>query len=164
MYFESSFKEHCAMPDNTKTMPTVLLVDDSLLMRTANQQILKRAGYTVLTAGDGEEALNLVRHHCPDLVILDLMLPKLGGDLVLEALRKDKTTARLPVIVLSSLSQKNEPRLLQAGASAFVEKSRLLDKPQGLVDIVEQVLRTSSGRSCAGWPQYSSERDAEVQF
>jgi DNA-binding response OmpR family regulator len=145
-------------------MPTVLLVDDSLLMKTANQQILKRAGYTVLTAGDGEEALDLVRQHRPVLVILDLMLPKFGGDLVLQALRKDKTTAQLPVIVLSSLSQRNEPRLLQAGASAFIEKSRLLDKPQGLVDIVEQVLKGSSDRSGAGWPQYRSEPDAELRL
>ena len=138
------------MRAETKTMPSVLMVEDSMLLRAANKSILTRAGYTVLTAGDGEEALHLVRQHRPDLVILDLMLPKLGGDLVLQALRKDATTARIPVIVLTSLSQMNEQRLLQAGASAFLEKARLLDKPRDLLDTVEQVLKQrSDGRDGA---------------
>ena len=132
------------MRAETKTMPSVLMVEDSMLLRAANKSILTRAGYTVLTAGDGEEALHLVRQHRPDLVILDLMLPKLGGDLVLQALRKDATTARIPVIVLTSLSQMNEQRLLQAGASAFLEKDRLLDNPRSLLDTVAQVLNPSA--------------------
>jgi CheY-like chemotaxis protein len=126
----------------TKTLTTILLVDDSILLRAANAAILTRAGYTVLTAGDGEEALQVVRQHRPDLVILDLMMPKLGGEQVLQALRKDATTKYIPVIVLTSLYQKNEQRLRQAGASVFIEKSRLLDKPQGLLDTVEQVLKS----------------------
>jgi CheY-like chemotaxis protein len=145
-------------------MTTILLVDDSILLRAANAAILTRAGYTVLTAGDGEEALQVVRQHRPDLVILDLMMPKLGGEQVLQALRKDATTKYIPVIVLTSLYQKNEQRLRQAGASVFIEKSRLLDKPQGLLDTVEQLLKARSDRSCAGWPQYRSERDAEVRL
>jgi len=150
--------------DGAMTMTTILLVDDSILLRAANAAILTRAGYTVLTAGEGEEALEVVQQHRPDLVILDLMMPKLGGEQVLQALRKDATTKYIPVIVLTSLYQKNEQRLRQAGASVFIEKSRLLDKPQGLLDIVEQVLKTPSDRSCAGWPQYRSERDAEVRL
>ena len=152
------------MVDGAMTMTTILLVDDSILLRAANAAILTRAGYTVLTAGDGEEALEVVQQHRPDLVILDLMMPKLGGEQVLQALRKDATTKYIPVIVLTSLYQKNEQRLRQAGASAFIEKSSLLDKPQGLLDIVEQVLKTPSDRSCASWPQYRSERDAEVRL
>jgi CheY-like chemotaxis protein len=128
----------------TMTMTTILLVDDSILLRAANAAILTRAGYTVLTAGDGEEALQVVQQHHPDLVILDLMMPKLGGEQVLQALRKDATTKYIPVIVLTSLYQKNEQRLRQAGASVFIEKSRLLDKPQGLLDTVEQLLKARS--------------------
>ena len=88
--------------------------------------------------------LTVVRQHRPDLVILDLMMPKLGGEQVLQALRKDATTKYIPVIVLTSLYQKNEHRLRQAGASVFIEKSHLLDKPQGLVDTVEQLLKARS--------------------
>ena len=140
----SNFKEQRAMLAETKTMLTILVVEDSMLLRVANQRILTRAGHTVLSARDGEEALHLVREHHPDMVILDLMLPKLGGEQVLQALRKNPTTAHIPVIVLSSLSQMNEPRLRQAGASAFLEKARLLDKPLGLLDTVEQVLNARS--------------------
>jgi len=128
----------------TMTMPTILVVEDNMLLRAANQHILTRAGYTVLTAGDGEEALHLVRQYRPDLIILDLMLPKLSGELVLLALRKDAATARIPVIVLTSLSQRNELKLRQAGASAFLEKDRLLDKPRSLLDTVAQVLNPSA--------------------
>jgi CheY-like chemotaxis protein len=133
------------------TMTTILLVDDSILLRAANAAILSRAGYTVLTAGDGEEALQVVRQHRPDLVILDLMMPKLGGEQVLQALRKDATTKYIPVIVLTSLYQKNEQRLRQAGASVFIEKSRLLDKPQGLLDTVVQVLKSRTDGGVALW-------------
>ena len=127
-------------------MPTILVVEDSMLIRAANQRILAHAGHTVLTATDGEEALVLVRQHRPDLVILDLMLPKLGGEQVMQNMRKDPMTAHIPVIVLSSLSQLNEQRLRQAGASAFLEKARLLEKPQGLLDTVEQVLKVHGKR------------------
>ena len=109
------------MVDGAMTMITILLVDDSILLRAANAAILTRAGYTVLTAGDGEEALQVVRQHRPDLVILDLMMPKLGGEQVLQALREDATTKYITVIVLTSLYQKNEQRMRQAGASAFIE-------------------------------------------
>ena len=135
----------------TKTLTTILLVDDSILLRAANAAILTRAGYTVLTAGDGEEALEVVQQHRPDLVILDLMMPKLGGEQVLQALRKDATTKYIPVIVLTSLYQKNEQRLRQAGASVFIEKSRLLDKPQGLLDTVVQVLKSRTDGGVALW-------------
>ena len=124
-------------------MPTILVVEDSMLLRVANASILTRAGYTVIAAEDGEEALHLVRQHRPDLVILDLMMPKLGGEQVLEALRKDATTKSIPVIVLTSLYQKNEQRLCQAGASAFIEKSHLLDKPRDILDTIRQVLNTA---------------------
>jgi CheY-like chemotaxis protein len=132
-------------------MTTILLADDSILLRAANAAILTRAGYKVLTAGDGEEALQVVRQHRPDLVILDLMMPKLGGEQVLQALRKDAMTKYIPVIVLTSLYQKNEQRLRQAGASVFIEKSRLLDKPQGLVDTVVQVLKSRTDGGTALW-------------
>jgi len=63
---------------------------------------------------------------------------------VLLALRKDAATARILVIVLTSLSQRNELKLRQAGASAFLEKDRLLDKPRSLLDTVAQVLNPSA--------------------
>ena len=106
---------------------TVLLVEDSKVQKLMNERILHKAGYTVLNAADGEEALRLARETIPDVVLLDMLLPKLSGPEVLQALKQDPATARIPVIVLSSLPQCNEARLAQEGAASYFEKSRLFD-------------------------------------
>ena len=90
---------------------TVLLVEDSKVQKLMNERILHKAGYTVLNAADGEEALRLARETIPDIVLLDMLLPKLGGREVMLALRGDPSTARIPVIFFSSLSQANELKL-----------------------------------------------------
>ncbi len=58
---------------------TVLLVEDSKFQKLVNERMLHKAGYTVLTASDGEEALRLARETIPDIILLDMLLPKLGG-------------------------------------------------------------------------------------
>jgi CheY-like chemotaxis protein len=103
----------------------ILLVEDSRYQRLASKRVLAEAGFDVVEAGDGEEALRQVRESQPDLIILDILLPRLGGEQVLQALRQDPATASVPVIVLSSLSQGNSGRLKEAGATAYVEKSKL---------------------------------------
>ena len=108
---------------------TLLLVEDSKLLRVANARVLTKAGYNVISAEDGEKALGLAQECLPDLILLDMLLPKLGGPQVLEALKKNPTTAHIPVIVLSSLSQSNEGRLKSDGAAAYFEKSRLESDP-----------------------------------
>jgi len=78
-----------------------------------------------MQASDGEDALRQVQERQPDLIILDMLLPRLGGEQVLQALRQDSSTARVPVLVLSSLSQNNADKLKEAGATAYIEKSKL---------------------------------------
>jgi CheY-like chemotaxis protein len=107
------------------SLKLILLVDDSKFMRRVNERALARAGYDVATASDGEEALQIARTRIPDLILLDMLLPKLGGQEVLQALRRDPFTASIPVVVLSSLPQKNAAKLLKDGASAYFEKSQL---------------------------------------
>ncbi len=68
---------------------SVLIVDDSRFLRLMNERALLKAGFEVLSAADGEEGLRLAIEHKPDLVVLDMMLPKLSGPDVLRALRKD---------------------------------------------------------------------------
>src|SRR6266849_3583544 len=109
-------------------MATILLVEDSKFLRIATERVLTKAGYRVICAGDGDEALSLAGSSLPDLVVLDMLLPKLSGPEVLLALKKNGLTAHIPVLVLSSLSQKNEFKLLQDGAAAFLEKGPLLDQ------------------------------------
>ena len=110
-------------------MTKILLVDDSKFLRLATERALSRAGYDVSTATDGERALEIAREKKPDVILLDMLLPKMTGPDVLKALKKDPATAGIAVIVFTGLSQKNAVRLQQDGACAFLEKSELgLDK------------------------------------
>ena len=127
-------------------MKSILLVDDSRFMRLVNVKTLERAGYRVMTASDGEEAIVMACARIPDLILLDMLLPKMGGPEVLKALRKNRLTAAIPVIVLSSLPQTNEGKLKKEGATAYFEKSRLdLDNhSESLVQIVKATLGRAS--------------------
>ncbi len=120
----------------------VLLVDDSRYLRMASRHILSEAGFSVVEASDGEEGLRLVWESRPDLIILDMLLPKLGGERVLQALRQDPATTRIPVIVVSSLPQSNADKLKEAGAMAYIEKSKLdvIRSGENLVRLVNAAL------------------------
>ncbi len=130
------------MAVNSAVNSKVLLVDDSKFLRMANERALCRAGFQVSTAADGEEALKIANDKLPDIIVLDMMLPKISGPDVLKALKANPATIDIPVIVLTSLSQKNEDKLLSEGAAAYFEKSTLdLDKnPDRLAATVETVL------------------------
>lgn len=120
----------------------VLLVEDSTFLRIASERALARAGYEVSTAADGEEALRVANEKLPDIILLDLMLPLLSGPEVLHALKQNPLTTDIPVVVVTSLSQRNEEKLLHDGAEAFFEKQSLdLDKNSDrLAATVETVL------------------------
>jgi CheY-like chemotaxis protein len=121
----------------------VLLVEDSKFLRMANERALAKAGYEVSTAADGEEALRVANDKLPDIILLDMLLPKLSGPEVLHALKSNPATMAIPVIVLSSLSQRNEEKLKQAGAVEYFEKANLdlETHPDRLAAAVETVLR-----------------------
>jgi CheY-like chemotaxis protein len=122
----------------------VLLVEDSKFLRVSTERALTKAGYEVVCAGDGEEALRLARQHSPALVLLDMMLPKVSGPDVLKALKQDPATAGIAVMVLTSLSQKNAKALEKDGAAGFFEKSDLMlgTGPNSLVAAVQKLLNT----------------------
>jgi DNA-binding response OmpR family regulator len=120
----------------------ILLVEDSKLLRATIERALTRQGYVVLGAGDGEEALRLATTSHPDLILLDMMLPKITGSSVLQSLKINPTTLHIPVIVLSSLSRKNETRFLIEGAAAYFEKSEKgFEKDMvALVELVKSII------------------------
>lgn len=124
-------------------MTKILLVDDSKFLRLAMERALAHAGYNVTTASDGEEALRLAHERHPDLILLDMLLPKITGLEVLKSLKKDAATSGIAVVVLTGLSQKNATRLRQDGALAYLEKSELgLDKGcQALLRAVGNIVR-----------------------
>jgi len=123
----------------------ILLVEDSKFLRMTIERTLVNQGYAVVGAGDGEEALRLATQNLPDLILLDMMLPKMTGPDVLRALKLDPVTAQIPVVVLSGLSQKNESKLLLQGAAAYFEKTeKAFEKGMGgLVEVIEKVLAKS---------------------
>lgn len=125
-------------------MPRILLVEDSKLFKLATQRILAKAGHEVLTAEDGEEALRMAKKSIPDLILLDMLLPKLDGPQVLSQLKTNAATSPIPVVVLSGLSDKNGPKLLQAGASAFIAKDKYLQDAEYLLDVIGKLLSSSS--------------------
>jgi CheY-like chemotaxis protein len=130
---------------------TVLLVEDSKFQKLANERMLSKAGYSVLNASDGEDALRLAREKIPDIVLLDMLLPKLGGREVIRALRNDAPTAHIPVLVFSSLSQANELKLTEEGAAGYFSKSRLAEHPatgeKELIQLMEKLIQASRDRA-----------------
>ena len=107
----------------------ILLVEDSLTIRRANESALHKAGYEVISAEDGETALQLAREQKPDLILLDMILPKLSGPEVLHRLKAEAATAEIPVVVLSSLTEKNREKLMGEGAEEYIEKNTLMPMP-----------------------------------
>jgi CheY-like chemotaxis protein len=117
----------------------ILLVEDDRFLRKAAETTLKQQGYTVITAADGEEALRVARSAPPDLILLDVIMPKLNGFQVLDALKKDPTTAHVPVIILSNLGQDRDvQQAMEAGATAYFIKADL--SLQALVQRVGETL------------------------
>jgi len=101
----------------------ILVADDEEDIRNLVRFGLQRDGYEVITAGDGAEALELVREHRPDLCVLDVMMPKLSGIEVLKQLRTDPALAGLKVILLTSRAQDLDlDRGFEAGADDYVIK------------------------------------------
>ena len=116
-------------------MTKVVVADDDRMLRKATETTLRRQGYSVTTASDGEEALQLIRSELPDIIVLDLIMPKLQGFDVLQILKQDTLTSAIPVIVLSSLTQEQDKQeALDLGAVAYFNKSTF-----SLGELVKQV-------------------------
>lgn len=128
----------------------ILLIEDSRFMRLAVQRALTGAGYIVHTASDGETGIVAAHKTLPDLVVLDLMLPKISGLEVLRALRRDAITKNIPVVILAALSEpNNSEELLNEGAAACLEKSdKLFEKDSAaLIHTVAQVVGNGKASS-----------------
>jgi CheY-like chemotaxis protein len=108
-------------------MLMILVIDDNVNLQIAFKKVLTSSGYQVELASDGEEGLRLARETRPDVIVLDMMLPKLSGLDVLRALKQDVATERIPVIALSALPISNEARLRKDGVIKYLQKSSLED-------------------------------------
>lgn len=131
----------------------ILLIDDSRVLRHAHERAFAKAGYEVLTAKDGEEGLRIARENSPDLVLLDLMLPRIAGEDVLRTLKGDSRTKRIPVVVLSGLSGVNGPKLMDEGAVEFLQKTDYLleNNSERLVKAVQALFSKPSISHEVSW-------------
>lgn len=122
---------------------SVLVVDDEPTARTMLRLILVRAGFEVLEAQDGTEALEEVRRQMPDLMILDIMMPGIDGFEVCEILRSQDDTAELPIIMLSARADaESVNRGLMLGATKYLTKPVM---PNELTHHVREVLKIEGG-------------------
>lgn len=104
----------------------ILLAEDDRFLRKAAEVRLRRAGHVVVTAADGEEALAVARSTPVDLILLDLIMPKVQGFEVLRALKADPATRDVPVIVMTNLSQDlDREQALRCGAAGYLVKANL---------------------------------------
>lgn len=106
------------------SMKKIIVVEDETVLQKALSIELLGAGYTVLTAGNGEAGLELARKEKPDLLLLDLVLPNMSGFDVLQAMKADEATKNIPVIILSNLGQDEDRKKgLALGAGDYYVKS-----------------------------------------
>lgn len=124
---------------------TVLVVDDEPEIVEIVRDYLERAGFRVITAGDGVSAVRLVRAERPSLLVLDLMLPGMDGLDVVRALRGDPTTSTLPVIMLTARVEETDRLIgLELGADDYITKPF---SPREVVARVRAVLRRTESQS-----------------
>lgn len=121
----------------------ILVVDDEPDAVDLVQFNLSNAGYDVITAADGEEALKKARTYCPDLILLDVMLPEIDGLEVCKLLRRDAATSGIPIIMLTARAAEIDRILgLELGADDYVTKPF---SPRELVLRVKNLLRRRQG-------------------
>ena len=125
--------------------PRILVVEDVPVVLAALRMRLEAEGFEVITARDGVEALDQARTQQPDLMLLDLMLPRLSGERVCQELRGDPRIRAIPVVVVSArIGEAERLRALAAGADAFV------CKPYDPADLVGEIrARLKLGRRAA---------------
>jgi CheY-like chemotaxis protein len=116
----------------------ILVVDDEPSIVRLMEFILARQGHEMLVAVNGEEALQKVRDHRPDLVLLDIMMPRIDGYEVARTLRADAETAEMPIVMLSAKAQEEDiQRGIDVGVNEYITKPF---SPEHLVHVVADYL------------------------
>jgi CheY-like chemotaxis protein len=127
-------------------MKQIVIIEDNAIAASLYEAALKRDGFNVAIATDGEAGLATIAQVTPDLVVLDLMLPKVDGVTVLRRIRQLPGLSTLPVVVTSNAyTAARMEELMQAGATQIVTKAKV--SPKGLVAIVRDALAAQPARA-----------------
>lgn len=120
-------------------MGTVLVVEDSVAQREMITELLRKSGLDVTVASDGEEALAAIQGKMPDLVVLDIVMPKMNGYEVCRRIKADPITQDVPVVMCSSKGEEFDRYWgMKQGADAYIAKPF---QPTELIGTVKQLLR-----------------------
>ena len=116
----------------------VLFVEDDAQIRTIIAVRLVAVGFEVLVAKDGQEGLDLARKELPDIILLDLMLPKMDGYKVCALLKTDMRYSRIPIIIFTARAEGNDMKMAkEAGADAYITKPF---EPETLLSKIKELL------------------------
>ena len=119
-------------------MKKILFIEDEFTLQKSMGEFLEKAGFKIIQALDGEIGLNLAEKEKPDLILLDLILPKISGFEVLKRLKENKETKDIPVIILTNLEESTDVgKSLELGATTYLVKS-----DQSLDDVLKRIKQT----------------------
>ena len=128
------------MADTQQKFSRVLLVEDDTFLVGMYVTKLQLEHFNTLVATEGEQGLMLAKQHLPDLILLDIVLPKMDGFLVLEELKRAPETRPIPVILLTNLGQKKDiERGIALGASDYLIKAHFM--PSEVIERIKKVIR-----------------------
>ncbi len=120
-------------------MKKILFIEDESTLQKAFGDILTQGGYKVISALDGETGLRLAKSEKPDLILLDLVLPKIHGFEVLKKLKQDPETEEIPVIILTNLERMEDvEKAIELGAKTYLVKTRY--KIEEIMEKVKKIL------------------------
>ena len=118
----------------------ILFIEDESSLQKTFGEILRQEGYEVISALDGETGLRLAKEKKPDLILLDLILPKMNGFDALEKIKEDPEIKEIPVIVLTNLERMADvDRAIELGATTYLVKAQY-----NLEEVVEKIKKTLS--------------------
>jgi DNA-binding response OmpR family regulator len=121
------------------TKDKILIVEDEPFLLDMYKMKFKQGGFEVISATDGEEAIKISRREKPDIILLDIMMPKIDGFEVLENLKKNSLTKSIPVLIFSNFSQKEQKEKgIALGAADYFVKTNYT--PAQVLEKVESVL------------------------
>lgn len=122
-------------------MKKICIIEDDADLREIYSRSFKQEGFDVVTAGDGEEGLRVIREHLPDVITLDLEMPVKDGFAVLKELAADPKLASIPVVVLSNVDDERAFRAAEESKSCFY-LIKVMNPPRKVVDVVFEALRS----------------------
>ena len=119
-------------------MPKVLLIDDDEIVRSLYSEFLKLKHFDIITAQNGEEGLTILETHKPDLILLDIKMPVMGGIEFLKKMRSDPKCSTIPVVLLTGTVDIDEvSRCFELGAIGYIDKTT---SPYELSDKIDLLL------------------------